>query len=335
MHYAFPPRKDSSKPPYAIRSRPTSPIHRRIQLLGTLAAAILITYLSWTYLFSSDSSVRVPAGTPPVVFVTVFDEEHSPADYVKKIQANREDYALRHGYRNFFANTKSYANYTQNAPDSWTLVPAVRDAMTQNPHSTFFFALTSHALIMQPSLSLHDHILKPAQLEDLMIKDIPVVPPDSVIHTFSHLKGDKVDLILTQDYENLSPGSFIIRQGDWAHYFLDAWFDPLYRAYNFQKAEGHALEHIVQWHPTILAKLALIPQRRMNAYNLNNKKVDNEKDVKEKSIYHEGDFLVRFFECDDAGDRNCAKELDPFYALWEKEVEALGGVKRAKRKDER
>lgn len=37
-------------------------------------------------------------------------------------------------------------------------------------------------------------------------------------------------------------------------------------SYNFQKAEAHALEHIVQWHGTILAKLALVPQRILNSY---------------------------------------------------------------------
>lgn len=94
---------------------------------------------------------------------------------------------------------------------------------------------------MSPSLSLEDHILAPPRLESLMQKDISVVPPDSVIHTFSHLKGDKVDLVLTQDSENLCHGSFILRRGEWAKFFLDTWFNPLYRAYNFQKAEGHAL----------------------------------------------------------------------------------------------
>lgn len=74
-----------------------------------------------------------------------------------------------------------------------------------------------------------------------MRRDVSVVPPDSVIKTFSHLKGDKVDLVLTQDDEGLCQGSFIIRQTDWAKFFLDTWFDPLYRSYNFQKAEGHAL----------------------------------------------------------------------------------------------
>jgi mannan polymerase II complex MNN11 subunit len=94
---------------------------------------------------------------------------------------------------------------------------------------------------MSPSLSLREHILDPDRLESLMQKDIPVVPPDSVIHTFSHLKSDKVDLILTQDAVNLSHESFILRRGEWAKFFLDTWFNPLYRTYNFQKAEGHAL----------------------------------------------------------------------------------------------
>lgn len=94
---------------------------------------------------------------------------------------------------------------------------------------------------MKPELPLNTHITSTKRLESLMLKDIPVVPPDSVIKTFSHLKGEKVDLILTQDGEGLCQGSFILRQGDWAKFFLDTWFDPLYRSYNFQKAEGHAL----------------------------------------------------------------------------------------------
>lgn len=89
--------------------------------------------------------------------------------------------------------------------------------------------------------------MEPKLLESMMIVDTSVVPPDSVIKTFSHLKGDRIDFVLSQDYEGLAGGSMIIRTGDWAKYFLDAWFDPLYRSYNFQKAEGHALEHIVQY----------------------------------------------------------------------------------------
>ena len=145
------------------------------------------------------------------------------------------------GYKNFFTSVSNYAQYTEPSPSSWTLIPALRHALTKYPDSGHIFSLSPHALIMSPSICLEDHILAPGKLESLMRKDVPVVPPDSVIHTFSHLKGDKVDLVLTQDGENLGHGSFILRRGEWAKFFLDTWFNPLYRSYNFQKAEGHAL----------------------------------------------------------------------------------------------
>ena len=120
--------------------------------------------------------------------------------------------------------------------------------MTAFPHSTFFFYLSPHSLIMNPTLPLKSHVLEPRRLESLMLRDKPVVPPDSVIRTFSHLIGEKIDLIISQDGEGLCQGSFILRRGEWAKFFLDTWFDPLYRSYNFQKAEGHALV----WEPSLL-----------------------------------------------------------------------------------
>ncbi len=117
----------------------------------------------------------------------------------------------------------------------------MRHALTLYPQSLYFFFLDQQGLIANPSLTITDHIMSLSRIENLMLKDVPVVPPDSVIKTFSHLKGGQVDLVLTQDKEGLAQGSFIVKQGDWAKFFLDTWFDPLYRSYNFQKAEGHAL----------------------------------------------------------------------------------------------
>lgn len=168
--------------------------------------------------------------------------------------------------------------------------------------------------------------MNPKQLEDIMLKEQSVVPPDSVIKTFSHLKGDQIDLVLTQDREGLSQSSFIIRKGEWAKFFLDTWFDPLYRSYNFQKADTHALvspitlsekhrlifiqqEHIVQWHPTILSKLAIIPQRIMNAYSAEGR-------TDAAGVYKDGDFVIRFEGCESGGDRNCEKEAEPFSQQW-------------------
>ena len=143
------------------------------------------------------------------------------------------------GYKTFYTNSTDYDIGA--TARSWALIPALRHAMTVYPHTTYFFSLSPHSVIMNSKLSLLSHIMAPERLESLMLKDKPVVPPDSVIHTFSHLKGDKVDLVLTQDGEGLCQESFILRRGEWAKFFLDTWFDPLYRSYNFQKAEGHAL----------------------------------------------------------------------------------------------
>jgi mannan polymerase II complex MNN11 subunit len=134
-----------------------------------------------------------------------------------------------------------YNEAVGDAPKSWAVVPAVRHAMATHPHSKYFFHLAANALIMNPTKSLKSHLLGKGRLEELMMKDVPIVPPDSIIKTFSHQTEKDVDLIVTQEKEDLNPGSFILKNGDFARFFLDIWFDPLYRNYNFAKAETHGL----------------------------------------------------------------------------------------------
>ncbi|KAG8419391.1 Glycosyltransferase 34 protein [Metarhizium acridum] len=171
--------------------------------------------------------------------------------------------------------------------------------------------LDQDAYIMDPTKSLEDQVTRPSKLESLMIKDYPVVPPDSIIKTFSHLRGESIDLIVTQDKEGLVHKSVVIRNGEFAKFFVETWFDPLYRAYNFQKAERHALEHIVQWHPTILSKLALVPQRTLASYSKST--------VGEQ--YQEGDFVVLFPDCTQTGEESCQTESSRY---WEKMKKAFG-----------
>ena len=264
-------RKSSNPQPYRPATSRVQPGQRR-RLQNTVlvaCAAIGIVWLLLHLLSSSSTHVGdgrgpVPAGTPEVVIVTVFEAGLSGA-YIKKIKQNRDDYAKRHGgcsaarrrallvadvsrhqgYKVFYADSSSYK--LDGAPNTWALIPAMRHAMTENPHSAWFFSLSPHALFMNPELPVMKHVLEKARLESLMLKDYPVVPPDSVIHTFSHLKANNIDLVLTQDGEGLCQESFLLRQGDWARFFLDVWFDPMYRSYNFQKAEGHALVRVTGW----------------------------------------------------------------------------------------
>ncbi|RMJ28130.1 Alpha-1,6-mannosyltransferase subunit [Aspergillus sp. HF37] len=312
MQFAFPPRKNSPTLPYA-----RSPPRRRTQLktAALLAFAALSVLFLLSQVFGSDTATTVvPAGTPSVVIVTVLDRAALSESYIHKIVTNREDYARRHGYANFFADVSDYRPSLDDAPSSWAIVPAVRHAMASHPHSAYFFHLSPHALIMNPSRSLKSHLLEPSRLESLMLKDVSVVPPDSVIKTFSHLKANDIDLVLSRDKEDLNPGSFVIKQGDFARFWLDTWFDPLFRRYNFAKAETHAMDHIAQWHPTILARIAVVSQRTLNAYSRDSSGAAID------GTYKEGDLVLRFFGCDSDAKRSCEKEMEPFYNSWLKKL---------------
>lgn len=192
------------------------------------------------------------------------------------------------GYALFIANTTNYPLNDPPIPKSWARIPATRHAMALFKHSTYFFQLDPDSLILQPSLTLNTHITDPSRITSLYLPNRPVVPPDSVIKTYPSRSASQIDLILTQDHEGLAQTSFILKRGAFADFFLDTWFDPLYRSYNFQRAEGHALEHLVQWHGTVLSRLALIPQRTMNSYY-----GGGNHDEK----YRVGDFVARLQGC--------------------------------------
>lgn len=237
------------------------------------------------------------------------------------------------GYETFFPTVSEYD--LAGSPVSWAKVVAMRHALSKFPDASFVWFLDQDSLIMAGDIGVETSIMESASLDKVMIKDHPVVPPDSIIKTFAHLKPRDVDLVITQDSEGLSVGSFVLRNGEWARFFLETWFDPIYRSYNFQKAEAHALvsflllsfslglppawiryltlrhpprqEHIVQWHPTILSKLAVVPQRYINAYS-------NSGDA--AAEYRPGDVVVRFNTCMKTSPAACEAEADKYNKQW-------------------
>ncbi|KAF7592468.1 hypothetical protein BBP40_000249 [Aspergillus hancockii] len=316
MQFALPPRRNLNTL-HSRSSRLSLQRKKQLKAAAILGFALLVVYILLSQLFhSSTGTPAAPAGTSSLVIVTVLDRARLSDEYIQKITKNRDDYAKRHGYTNFFANLSDYESILDKAPRSWGVVPAVRHAMATHPYSKNFFYLDVNALIMNPGKSLESHLLGKNRLGSLMLKDVPVVPPDSIIKTFTHLKPQDVDLIFTTDSEDISSGSFVVKQGDFAHTFLDIWFDPLYRNYNFAKAEAHALDHIVQWHPTILARLALVPQRTFNAYSKDSSGAGAD------GNYKDGDLVIRFFGCDTDTKRSCEKEMDPYYRLWTKKLQS-------------
>ena len=105
MHFAYPPRKSSHPPPYAVR--PSRSIYSRrrqqTQLLGlTLLGALGSIYLLYRLFFRGDGGAAVPTivsappGTPAVVIVTVFEED-TPDALRELVAENRKAYTSKHG----------------------------------------------------------------------------------------------------------------------------------------------------------------------------------------------------------------------------------------------
>lgn len=65
-------------------------------------------------------------------------------------------------------------------------------------------------------------------------------------------------------------------------------------------------EHIVQWHPTILSKLALVPQRTLGPYTRTD----------QGDAYQDGDFVVYFWGCAKSGQGSCETESASYYKKW-------------------
>ena len=71
----------------------------------------------------------------------------------------------------------------------------------------------------------------------------------------------------------------------------------------------------MQWHPTILTKLALVPLRLLNSYN-----IDIESRGGKEIMYKEGDFIQRLVGCELDQNRKCEREMDLIYQQWKTSI---------------
>ncbi|KAH7040105.1 alpha-1,2-galactosyltransferase-like protein [Microdochium trichocladiopsis] len=321
MHFAYPPRKSSNPPPFRPARGSRIPLYRRRQLKTVALAGAGILFLLWLLFGRSggggshtsggrrhSSGLSTPktaykgrsiSGKPPVVLVTVFDDKQN-TEYVQLLRENRLAYAEKHGYGTVFADVKDYD--LDNAPASWAKIPAMRHAMTMYPDARYLWFLEQNALITNLDVAVDKDIMSPANLEATMLRDQPIAPPDGIIHTYANLRGEDIELAITQDNEGLATGSFILKNGDYAEFLLDTMWNELYRHYRFQRAETHALSHVVQWHQTVLARIAVLPQNTISSYST----------AKNGKAYKDGDLVVLFKGCGGIGSGSCTSEAKMF-----------------------
>ncbi|RPA87024.1 hypothetical protein BJ508DRAFT_320922 [Ascobolus immersus RN42] len=306
MHFALPNKDHRSSPLRATSAvSQMSRTYLRNILRRPVGVLIGVVVLLFLYLGLSSSGGEVKYGNPPAVLVTVIDRANYSEDYLNRVIADRKDYAKRHGYSVFI---KDVSDYKTDSPYTlWAALPTLRHAMTTYPTGKFFWYLEQNAIIMNPSLSIEEHIMDPARLSKLAMRNQAVVPSSGIIKTFRNVNTKTVGLVMSMDEAGIAPSSMVIRNGAFAKYLLDAWYDPLIRNYwNWQRDKlAASLEHLVQWHPTILANYILIPQRILNSYPTT---------ANGEGTYQDGDMVVSFKGCEakDSG-RNCEAEFNKYW----------------------
>lgn len=72
----------------------------------------------------------------------------------------------------------------------------------------------------------------------------------------------------------------------------------------------------MQWHPTVLARTALVPQRTISSYSKDSLRASAD------GTYQEGDLVIQFRGCEEIEGRDCEQELDPYYKVWHKIVKS-------------
>ncbi|KAK9464874.1 galactosyl transferase GMA12/MNN10 family-domain-containing protein [Lipomyces arxii] len=270
-------------------------------LLIVASAALIVIYLF--YLVFANIGDSEPTG-PRVVLVLGLDNTKYKENYLAKVVENRREYADAHGYGLYIRYMSDFKELVKDPfKPGWYKLPLLRAAIHEQPDAAYFWYLDQNAIIMNPNLDIESHITDPKRLNTLVLRDVSVVPPDSTIRTYRHVPADRVKFIISQDHDGFQTGSFILKNEEYAKYLLDAWFDKLYQEYSFSKDEKSALEHIAQWHPTVLSKMAVIPQRIFNAYP----------NGVGESQYQDGDFVASLVGCD-TPERSCVRE---FERLWD------------------
>lgn len=215
-----------------IHQRPRITMSRRPRGRTLVLCALAIVSLLWLAFRNTAAGRSRHYNGAPVVMVLITDAipstDRKAAAYLDRIVSNRQEYADHHGYELAIKQLSSTPN--EQIPANmrgWTRLKLLREVVEAHPDTEWFWFLDQDAVIMDPQVSLTKDIL--ANLGTQMLRDVPVVPPDSVIRTLKTATPESVQFVLSQDYSGLNIHSFLLRNGDWAKFLLETWTEPVSR----------------------------------------------------------------------------------------------------------
>ncbi|ODV95667.1 hypothetical protein PACTADRAFT_50359 [Pachysolen tannophilus NRRL Y-2460] len=250
--------------------------------------------------------------SPELVIVTGLDFENYELTYLTRVAQNRVDYAQKQNYGVYIRWLQEFIPIMQDTESDtrWIKLFLVRAAMHAFPDAKYFWYLDQDTLIMNQDIDLISYILTPDALDPIIIKEQPIIPQNGLIKTYKNSRAENVRLILTQTDTKIDSSSFIIVNDVYGKSLLEFWSDPLFRTYtNFPYFEESAITHILQWHPVLLSKTAIIPIKTINSVH----SALEIKDQTDTLHYTDKDLVVNFRGCSDQ--KNCDEIQNEYWNI--------------------
>lgn len=239
---------------------------------------------------------------PKVVIVSAIDFERYPMDSLAKIVQNRVNYAHEHNYGLYvrwyqefapMVNSKSFVSSKERR--KWARIFCLRAAMFAFPEAEWFWYFDEDGLIQNMHTDLTSHLLNKKVLNSVILKERPIIPPNGLIKTYKNIQTENVKLIFIQFDNQIQTNSFIVKNDEVGRAIIDFWTDKLNLNYNnFPHGPDSALAHILQWHPFILSKAAIIPTRLLSSIHSDQENAQS----KDNTLYSNGDLTVQWPSCD-------------------------------------
>ncbi|KAF5102795.1 hypothetical protein D0Z03_000349 [Geotrichum reessii] len=218
---------------------------------------------------------------PPLVLVLGLDADRYSKDYLANVLADRLAYAKKHNYGLYARYLQDFAPNEKEDPEieieldplEWAKTNLMREAMAAFDKAAWMWWLEQDAVIMDTEFDIgSDLVFDKAKLSKQMIRDAPIIPPESIIHTYKHVRADQIKFITTQNDVGICMASYLIRNDPlYGRILMDYLRDPLHRKYPGFRSAGSgqavdaAVTHLVQWHPAILSRMALVPASVLGA----------------------------------------------------------------------
>lgn len=259
---------------------------------------------------------------PKVVVVTLIDFENYDMETVIRIVQNRVDYAQKHQYGVYVRWIQEFLPVleNQNLDQSYDFIKPlmIRAAMHAFPTAKYIHFVDQDALLMNLDLSLQKYLLDPKILDLALLRNVPVVA-NSNIKTYNHFELNSAKIIIPHDTDgNIDTYSFVVANDFHGQALVDYLNDPLLRNFPWEtKGDkfGYAIGHLLQWHPTLLGKTAIVIPKVLASQH--DASLDSEDEAGNGASsgdayhYNEGDLAASFKGCRSRG--TCASEIRNMY----------------------